>query len=63
MKVFIVNQKPRPIDNSSLSLIFLAKHLQAIFNDSFETVRRGFLQLFPHYMSGKGIETYITNNR
>jgi hypothetical protein len=46
----------------SLALIFLAKHLQVISNDNFESARKEFLQLFPHYLPGRGIETYLTNN-
>jgi predicted protein tyrosine phosphatase len=46
----------------SLALIFLAKHLQAVSNESYAMARTDFNQVFPHYMPGRGIETYLTNN-
>lgn len=46
----------------SLALLFLAKHIGAISNDSYEEARRDFYKLYPHYSPGGGIQTYLNAN-
>ncbi|KAA8985527.1 hypothetical protein F3089_02360 [Halospina sp. K52047b] len=46
----------------SLAIVFLAKHVGAISNESAERARADFLQLFPRYMPGRGIQKYLSEN-
>lgn len=46
----------------SLAMIFLAKHVKAISNESFEHARQDFVRLFRHYVPGGGIEQYLSEN-
>lgn len=43
----------------SLALLFLAKHIHQLEDSSFDAARQGFLRIFPHYMPGRGIQTYL----
>lgn len=46
----------------SLALLFLAKGLSVINNDSYGSARAEFEKIYPMYNPGKGIETYFTKN-
>ena len=46
----------------SLAMIFLAKDVGSLPNDSFDVARREFVQRFPGYAPGRGIEKYLTSN-
>lgn len=46
----------------SFSLLLLAKHLNVISNESYDSARKDFLRIFPDYIPGKGIEKYLTEN-
>ena len=46
----------------SLSMIFLAKHVGSLPNDSFEEARREFMKIFPGYAPGGGIAKYLAAN-
>ena len=46
----------------SLALLFLAKGLSVINNDSYDTARAEFENIYPRYNPGKGIETYFAQN-
>jgi len=46
----------------SLALLFLAKKLEVIPNDSFIEARFEFEKLYPRYRPGKGIETYFSQH-
>lgn len=46
----------------SLGLLFLAKGLCVIKNDTFLIARLEFEKIFPEYKPGKGIETYFEKN-
>ena len=46
----------------SLALIFLAKHLRSVSNDSYASARSDFIKIFPRYLPGRGIEKYLTTN-
>lgn len=45
----------------SLALVYLAKRLNAIANDSFPSAARDFSAKYP-YSPGKGIQTWLTKN-
>lgn len=46
----------------SLAMLFLAKGVFAISNESFEVAREEFERIYPSYNPGKGIEAYFSNN-
>ena len=46
----------------SLALLFLAKSLSTINKTSYQSARKEFEPLYPHYKPGQGIETYFTRN-
>ncbi|XOZ34108.1 hypothetical protein ACMDCT_02405 [Halomonadaceae bacterium KBTZ08] len=46
----------------SLAMIFLAKHVGIVSNESAEHARTDFLQLFPRYRPGGGIQKYLSAN-
>lgn len=46
----------------SLAMIFLAKHVGSLSNDSFNIARTQFAQTFRGYLPGRGLEEYLTNN-
>lgn len=46
----------------SLALLFLAKQLKVISNDSYAQARAEFSAMYPRYAPGKGIETYLRDN-
>ena len=46
----------------SLALLFLAKAILAIPNDSHEIAREEFEKLYPRYNPGKGIQKYFSKN-
>lgn len=46
----------------TLALVFLAKHLHAISNQSYSAARQDFAQRFPRYLPGRGIQTYMHEN-
>lgn len=46
----------------SLALLFLAKVVLAIPNDSYEDAREEFEKLYPGYNPGKGIQRYFSKN-
>lgn len=46
----------------SLAMIFLAKNVKAISNQSFDHAMKDFLKLFPNYRPGGGIQKYLVTN-
>ncbi len=46
----------------TLALLFLAKDLGVIRNNSFEAARVGFASLYPGYNPGIGIQRYLTEH-
>ncbi|MDY6862946.1 MAG: hypothetical protein SV062_08155 [Thermodesulfobacteriota bacterium] len=46
----------------SLGLLFLAKNLKAISNDSYDAAREDFFKIFPEYMPKNGIVQFLTKN-
>jgi predicted protein tyrosine phosphatase len=46
----------------SLALLFMAKVVSVIPNDSYEAAREEFEKLYPRYNPGKGIQKYFSNN-
>jgi hypothetical protein len=46
----------------SLALVFLAKHLGELPNESFAAARQAFAQRCSRYAPGRGIETYLTES-
>lgn len=46
----------------SLALLFLAKHVQSIPDESYEAAREEFVSAFPGYKPGRGIQTYLREN-
>ncbi|WP_161599037.1 hypothetical protein [Aidingimonas lacisalsi] len=44
------------------AMIFLAKLVGLLPNDSFDVARRKFVQSFPGYVPGGVIEKYLTSN-
>lgn len=46
----------------SLAMIFLAKYVGSLPNESFEVARSEFAKIFPDYAPGAGIEKYLTSN-
>lgn len=46
----------------SLVLLFMAKGLSAISDQSYASARSEFEQIYPHYNPGNGIETYFSKN-
>jgi hypothetical protein len=46
----------------SLALLFLAKHLKAISQESFPVARADFLGLYPSYRPGAGISRFLQDN-
>jgi hypothetical protein len=46
----------------SLALLFLAKGLGAMNDDSFAAAREDFLKVYPAYNPGKGIEQFLTEH-
>jgi hypothetical protein len=46
----------------SLALLFLAKRLRTINNDSFGLARKDFESSYPGYTPGKGIATFLTQH-
>lgn len=45
----------------SLALVFLAKHIKAISNESYDAACADFTKLFPSYTPGTGIQLYLTS--
>jgi len=43
----------------SMALIFLSKREGAISNETYQTAREEFNKIYPNYLPGKGIETYL----
>jgi len=43
----------------SLALLFLAKYLSKISNESYDRAKLEFMRLYPEYMPGQGIQTYL----
>jgi hypothetical protein len=46
----------------SLALLYMAKGLGAIPNDSYAAARKEFEKIYPEYRPGQGIQTYLTDN-
>lgn len=46
----------------TLALLFAAKRLEAITNESFDAARAEFEEIYPEYAPGKGIETWMQKN-
>ncbi len=46
----------------SLALLFLAKHLKAIDNNSYQTAMSEFAAIYPQYNPGNGIRKFLTEN-
>lgn len=46
----------------SLALLFLAKHIGALPDSSYEDAKRAFERLFPTYRPGKGIQRFLAEN-
>jgi len=46
----------------SLALLFLAKDLGILPDDSFEAARNAFTPLYPRYNPGRGIVTFLTSS-
>lgn len=46
----------------SLALLFLAKHIGALPDSSYEDAKRAFERLFPTYQPGKGIQRFLAEN-
>ena len=46
----------------SLAMLFLAKHIQIIPNDSFDSALQEFRNMDPCYQPGAGIRTYLRDN-
>jgi len=46
----------------SLALLFLAKEVGKISNDSFEKAKEEFIKIYPGYTPGIGIQTYLSDN-
>lgn len=44
----------------SLALLLLSKHIEEISSESYKKAKKEFLQLYPAYRPGKGIQTYLT---
>lgn len=45
----------------SLALMFLAKHVKSISDESYEAAKNEFVSVFPGYQPGRGIQTYLKN--
>jgi hypothetical protein len=45
----------------TLALLYLAKRIKTISNDSFQKAKNDFIQIYPYYVPG-GIGEYIQNN-
>jgi len=43
----------------ALALLFLAKRKNVISNESYQKAKEEFNRIFPNYMPGRGIETYL----
>lgn len=43
----------------SLALLFLAKHIGVISNESFLKSKQDFMKIFPFYKPGEGIQIYL----
>ncbi|MEX1014324.1 MAG: hypothetical protein WDZ80_04155 [Candidatus Paceibacterota bacterium] len=43
----------------SLALLFLAKHVKSISDESYEKAREEFESVFPGYRPGRGIQIYL----
>ena len=46
----------------SLALLYLAKRVGALPNDSYANARNAFSPLYPSYLPGLGIQAYLSNN-
>jgi len=46
----------------SLGLVFLAKHIGAITNESYEEAKKEFIGLYPQYRPGRGIQIYLSES-
>jgi len=46
----------------SLALLFLAKCKNHISNDSFESAKEEFIELYPGYNPGRGIQIYLSEH-
>lgn len=46
----------------TLALLFAAKRLKAITDESFDAARAEFEKIYPEYAPGKGIETWMQKN-
>jgi len=46
----------------SLGLLFLAKHVNVINNESYIKAKREFMKIYPFYTPGTGIQIYLETN-
>ena len=46
----------------SLALLFLAKAIGVISNESFEKAKEEFMKIYPYYSPGIGIKIYFRDN-
>ncbi len=46
----------------SLALLFLAKHVGAINNESYIKAKQEFINIYPYYTPGEGIQIYLNTN-
>lgn len=46
----------------SLALLFLAKNIGVISNESYEKAKEEFIKIYPNYMPGMGIQIYLREN-
>ena len=43
----------------SLAILYLAKHLKKISNESFDAAKQSFMQVYPLYNPGRGFNKYL----
>ena len=46
----------------SLALLFLSKKVKTISNNSYQEARKDFLEIYPDYLPGLGIQKFLTEN-
>ena len=46
----------------SLALLFLAKDIGVINNESYEKAKEEFMKIYPSYFPGRGIQTYLPDH-
>lgn len=46
----------------SLALLFLTKHVRLIKSDSFDDAKEHFTKIYPEYLPGIGIQTFLREN-